>query len=53
MAWWKSTKRQRGSVKAHEAKGIGHYGRRAEDRALIAEGLEDLDDEVDHTMQSE
>lgn len=41
MAWWKSTKRQRGWVKAHEAKEAGKYGRRAQDRAEIKEAEEE------------
>lgn len=44
MAHWKATKRQRGWVKAHEAKEAGHYGRRAEDRALVDEGLDEAED---------
>lgn len=44
MAYWKSTQRQRGSVKAHEAKEIGRYGRRAEDQERIDEGLDEEPD---------
>ena len=43
MAYWKSTHRQRGSVKAHEAKEIGRYGRQAEDRERIGEGLNEAE----------
>ena len=45
MAWWKEVKRQRGWMKAHEAKECGKYGRRAADKEAIAQGLEETDDE--------
>jgi hypothetical protein len=39
MAYWKSTKKQRGRVKAHEAKDDGRAARRAEDRDEVKDGL--------------
>lgn len=47
MAWWKSLGRQRGWVKAHEAKAIGHYARKAEDRQTIIDGLNEANEEND------
>lgn len=38
MSWWtRTTKRQRGWVKAHEAKENGKYARREEDKQMIEE----------------
>lgn len=46
MAWWKSTKRQRGWVKAHEAKENGKHALRQEDIDRINERYDDVKDEV-------
>lgn len=48
MSWWKANKRQRGNVKAHEAKENGRYARRAEDRTRIDEGIHDHHEEDDN-----
>lgn len=51
MAHWKSTKRQRGRVKAHEAKADGRRALRAEANRAVDEAFAEMDHDYEPLVE--